>query len=145
MTHHYEVQTIEAFGVTYAEERYVPEPGDIDVVTIEFVPNPENTGDYCYPHPQYSFTRTVAIRRNWEVCQQNNLDWREELKLYRVCGMCLKEYFSKETGRLVDEPFWQYGVTSSNCSEVRWFEEDEIVSVEEMQQDFSRYYEPYEI
>jgi hypothetical protein len=132
---HYEAQTISAFGIPYTEYRYTPEPTDIEVVTIEFTPDPDNKSNYSYSHPRYTFTETVAIRKDWERCQQNNLDWRDELILYRICSLDLVELFSKSTGRLTEAPSWMFGVRSSYSLQLLWFEEDDLISLREMEQD----------
>jgi hypothetical protein len=143
----YITDTVECGGIPRFEYRYVPEQTEIERVTIEFIPDPENRNSYSYSHPLYTFTQIVAIRHSWEVCQQNTLDWREELTLYRVCCLRLIEPISRETQRLTDAPFWLYGVTSPSCSDLLWFDEDELISIEQMQQEQApcNYYEPYEI
>lgn len=130
-----EVQTIEAFGIPYTEYRIAPDPTDVEIVTIEFTPDPDNSNTYGYSHPRYTFTETVAKRKDWERCQQHNLDWQEELILYRVCALELVELFLKATGRLTQAPSWLFGVRSSYSRELHWFEEDELISLREMQQD----------
>lgn len=132
---HYEVQTIEAQGIPYAEYRYAPEPTDIEVVTIEFTPDPDNRSNYGYSHPRYTFTETVAIRKDWERCQDNNLDWRDELILYRICSLQIVELFSKPSGRLREAPTWLFGVRSSYSLQLLWFEEEDLISVREIEQD----------
>jgi hypothetical protein len=112
MTQVYEVQTISAFGIPYTESRIAPDPTEIEIVTIEFIPDPDNRSDYGYSHPRYTFTETVALRADWEQCQQHKLDWRDELTFYRVCSLQLVELFSKATGRLTEAPTWLFGVRS---------------------------------
>jgi hypothetical protein len=141
MAYAYENQTISAFGIPYTEYRTAPSPTDVEIVTIEFIPDPDNNNTYGYSHPRYTFTETVALRKDWERCQQNNLDWHDELTFYRVCSLQLLESFSKRTGRLVEAPSWLFGVRSLYSRELLWFSEDELISVREMQQVDDDYYE----
>jgi hypothetical protein len=46
MTQLYETQTLEAFGIPYTESRIAPDPTEIEIVTIEFTPDPDNRSDY---------------------------------------------------------------------------------------------------
>jgi hypothetical protein len=138
---YYIADTVECGGIPCFEYRIAPDPTEIEIVTIEFTPDPDNRSDYGYSHPRYTFTETVALRSDWEKCQQHKLDWRDELTFYRVCSLQLVELFSKATGRLTEAPTWLFGVRSYYSRELRWFSEEELISVREMQQDNGEYYE----
>ncbi|MGH2414322.1 MAG: hypothetical protein ACRDEA_11680, partial [Microcystaceae cyanobacterium] len=110
MSQIYANQTIEAGGIPRTEFRYAPDPCDIQIVTIEFIPDPECISDYIYPQPQYTFTQTVALRKDWEGCQRHQLDWREDLQFYEVSTLRLIQPKSKLTRRLTEAPSWLYGL-----------------------------------
>ncbi|MGH2412499.1 MAG: hypothetical protein ACRDEA_02140 [Microcystaceae cyanobacterium] len=130
-----EIQTIKAFGIPYTEYRYAPEPTDIQIVTIEFIPDPDCLNNYAYPQPQYTFTQTVALRKDWEGCQRHHLDWREDLQFYEVCTLRLIQPKSKLTRRLTEAPFWLYGLQrEGNPCDVLWAEEEELISQREIEQ-----------
>jgi len=137
----YETQTIEAFGVPNTEYRIAPEI-ETELITIEFTPDPDNKYLYGYSHPRYTFTETVALRKDWEHCQQHKLNWRDKLILYRICSLHLVEPFCPITRQLIQAPYWLFRVRNYSGCVLHWFSEDELVSVHEMQREIHQeYYE----
>lgn len=127
MTQVYEVQTIEAFGMPYTESRYSPEPVDLEVpiITIEFKPDPQN--DYCYDQPKFVFLDEVVLRDKWEYCLMHQLDFDEELDIFRIIGMKLVESRSK-SGRLTEAPNWLYEIECLTSSKKAiWIDEEELI------------------
>jgi hypothetical protein len=135
MTQTYEVQTIFAGGIPFTEYRHAPDITDIQIVCIEFKPDQNCIQEYTYPQPKYTITETVAKRSDWECIKQSNADWREHLNLYRVVGLRLVEYFSSN-GKLKETPRWIFGVSRQSSREVVWMEEDDLVSVQELEPDY---------
>lgn len=133
MTYAYEVQTIEAQGVPYVEFRHEAEPTETQIITIEFSPQNYPLDDYTYSQPLFVFGELVALREQWECCQQNQLDPNEELDWFKVCAMELIEPQSK-SGRLTNPPYWLYGIRcQSGTRELMWFEEGELISKREIE------------
>jgi hypothetical protein len=134
-----EVQTVEAFGISYPETRYYPEPTDVEepLVTIEFKPKTHPLDDYCYSQPSFVFGDLVVLKEQWDYCQEHPVKQNEELDFFRICAMELVERRSK-SGRLTSAPYWLYGIRcSTGTQELMWFDEDELMS--------SRNLEPEEI
>ena len=135
----YEVQTLEAFGMPYVEYRFEPEASDIPIITIEFQPQVHPNDEYNYPHPLYVFGDIVALRQQWEHCQEHGINPDEEMDYYRICALELVEHKSK-SGRLTDAPYWLYGIRcTTGTKELMWFEEEELVAkrvVEENLEEF---------
>jgi hypothetical protein len=80
----YSVQTVECQGIPRIEYRYEPEiPSEI---RIEFTPRfPYD--DFAYEDPRLVFAQQVLLMREFEPCQSNNLNWRDECEVYRICAL----------------------------------------------------------
>jgi hypothetical protein len=134
MTQAYEVQTIEAFGISYPETRYYPEPTENEpqLITIEFKPHTHSMDEYSYSHPRFVFGDVVVLKDQWEYCQENQVEPDSELDIFRICAMELIERRSK-SGRLTSAPEWLYGIRcSTGTQELMWFDEDELMSGREL-------------
>ena len=82
MAYTYEVQTIEAQGIPYVEFRNEAEPTKQKLITIKFALQIHPLDDYTYNHPLFVFGDMLALREQWEYCQQNQLDPNEELDTF---------------------------------------------------------------
>jgi hypothetical protein len=137
MTQAYDVQIIEAFGISYPETRYYPELTDLEpqLITIEFKPETHPLDDYGYSQPRFVFGDLVVLQEQWEHCQENHVEPNEELDIFRICAMELVERRSK-SGRLTSAPEWLYGIRcTTGTQELIWFDEDELMSSRELKPD----------
>jgi hypothetical protein len=134
---HYDVQTIEAFGISYPETRYYPEQPEVEkpFVTIEFQPKTHPLDDYDYSHPRFVFSDLVILQEQWDYCQAHHVEPNEELDIFRICAMELVERRS-QSGRLTSAPEWLYGIRcTTGTKELIWFSEDELMSGRELEPD----------
>ncbi|NJO93361.1 MAG: hypothetical protein HC820_01475 [Hydrococcus sp. RM1_1_31] len=132
-----EVQTVEAFGISYPEIRYYPEPTEVEepLITIEFKPKTHPLDDYSYSHPRFVFGDLVVFKDQWEYCLEHPDDSSEELEFFRICAMELVAPKS-ESGRLTEAPYWLYGIRcSTGTQEIMWFDEDELMSERDLKFD----------
>lgn len=118
-------QTVEAFGIPYVEYGH-DEPEVEQRICIEFTPHTHHLDDYGIPEPAFKFCDEVAMRQQYDHCVENNIDFSEELDIFRICAMELVEYRSQR-GVLTDAPYWRYGIRyARGTRELIWFEEDEL-------------------
>ncbi|MGH2413990.1 MAG: hypothetical protein ACRDEA_09930 [Microcystaceae cyanobacterium] len=130
-----EIQTLKAFGIPYVEYRDEPDVTDILIISLEFQPEIHPNDDYGYFQPEFVFGDVVALREQWEYCCSNHIDFTEELDLFKVCAMELVEPRNR-SGWLTEAPSWLIGIRCSNGTrELMWFNEEELISKREIEQD----------
>ena len=106
----YIAQTLDAFGIPHTEYRCSPEVEEQVIITIEFKPEIHYLDDYSYPQPQFVFKEEVALAKQVEYCQQNNIALSEEvIEFYPIRAMELVER-KLSNGRLTEAPYWLYGL-----------------------------------
>ncbi|HAC65110.1 MAG TPA: hypothetical protein DCF68_16665 [Cyanothece sp. UBA12306] len=102
-------------------------------ILIEFTPRFPNY-DFAYSSPDFVFAQFVLLRAELAICQSNNLDWKEECEVYRICALELVEPARIGSKKLADFPYWMYGIRGTKgTSELVWFSEFELISRQKAQ------------
>ncbi|MEL4896114.1 hypothetical protein [Crocosphaera sp. Alani8] len=127
-----EIQRIECQGIPSIE--YQTEPDDIPIperIQFDFIPQfPYD--QYGYNPPKFVYCEQVILVEEWLFCQEQQYNFFDEHEVYRICALEIEEY--SLTGKtLYEAPSWKYGIRGTRGTrELIWFEEDELISLTEI-------------
>ena len=127
-----EIQHLECQGIPTIE--YLAEPDDINIperIQFNFIPQfPYD--QYGYSPPKFVFSEQVILAFQWHQCQDNQYNFFEEHKVYRICALRLVEY-TMTGDRLYEPPYWKYGIEGTDGThKLIWFEESDLISLAEI-------------
>ena len=126
---YYQAQTLDCQGiptVEYRVELEIPQK-----ILIEFTPQ-FPFDQYAYDNPKLVFGTQVIIAKQWYDCQESLVDFSDRYEVYHVASLDLVE-ISLNGKELYEVPYWRYGIRGFDGDNLTWFEEDELISLSEIQ------------